>query len=289
MTKIAREKDLRHTVPALLARAKAVMVFPMLLKGAFLVGGEGGTGVLLSRDEAGNWSSPAFYTLGALSFGLQIGGQASEAMLIIMTDRGLKSIIDDQVKLGGDLSVAVGPVGVGTAAATTTAFSADVYSYSVNQGLYLGGSLEGAVIARRIPLTAITNDLTTASLFAQEAGITTIVIGGTVRPGSTTLIGSPGTNFLQEIHADLAFIGTHSICDLKLSETSIEASHMKRAIIDAASRVIALADSSKFQEPSFSLICTVDAVDEIITDSKLPADIAESIKSAGTTLTMVPV
>lgn len=146
-----------------------------------------------------------------------------------------------------------------------------------------------AVIARRIPLTAITNDLTTASLFAQEAGITTIVIGGTVRPGSTTLIGSPGTNFLQEIHADLAFIGTHSICDLKLSETSIEASHMKRAIIDAASRVIALADSSKFQEPSFSLICTVDAVDEIITDSKLPADIAESIKNAGTTLTMVPV
>src|SRR5690606_26484867 len=111
VTKIAREKDLRHTVPALLARAKAVMVFPMLLKGAFLVGGEGGTGVLLSRDDAGNWSSPAFYTLGALSFGLQIGGQASEAMLSIMTDRGLKSIIDDQVKLGGDLSVAVGPVG----------------------------------------------------------------------------------------------------------------------------------------------------------------------------------
>lgn len=149
VTKIAREQELRHTVPALLARAKAVMVFPMLLKGAFLVGGEGGTGVLLSRDEAGNWSSPAFYTLGALSFGLQIGGQASEAMLIIMTDRGLKSIIEDQVKLGGDLSVAVGPVGVGAAAATTTAFSADVYSYSVNQGLYLGGSLEGAVIARR--------------------------------------------------------------------------------------------------------------------------------------------
>ena len=143
-----------------------------------------------------------------------------------------------------------------------------------------------AMIARRIPLTAITNDLTTALLFAQETRKSTIVIGGTVRPGSTTLIGSPGSNFLQEIHADLAFIGTHSICDLKLSETSIEASHMKRAIIGAASKVIVLADSSKFQEP---LICTVDAIDEIITDSKLPAEIAESIRSTGTTLTMVPV
>lgn len=147
--KIAREQELRNTVPQLLARAKGVMIFPQLLKGAFLIGGEGGSGVLLSRDVEGKWSNPAFYTMGAISFGLQIGGQASEAMLIIMTDRGLKSVIEDQVKLGADVSVAAGPVGVGAEASTTTALNADIYSYSVTQGLYMGGSLEGAVVARR--------------------------------------------------------------------------------------------------------------------------------------------
>lgn len=144
-----------------------------------------------------------------------------------------------------------------------------------------------AVIAQRIRLTAITNDLETASLLAEAPAISTIVIGGTVRPGSTTLIGSPGTGFLQEIHADLAFIGTHSICDLKLSETSTEASLMKRAIIGAAGKVVVLADSSKFQKPSFSLICGVDAVDEVITDSKLPDSTGDDIRGAGTTLTTV--
>lgn len=149
VAKIAGEQELRKTVPGLLARAKGVMVYPMLLKGAFLIGGEGGSGVLLSRDEQGVWSSPAFYTLGAVSFGLQVGGQASEAMLIIMTERGLRSVIEDQVKLGADVSVAAGPVGVGAEASTTTALNADIYTYSVTQGLYLGGSLEGAVVARR--------------------------------------------------------------------------------------------------------------------------------------------
>src|SRR3546814_2885808 len=90
-------------------RAKAVMIFPSLLKGAFFIGGEGGSGVLLTRDPEGNWSNPAFYTMGTVSFGLQFGGQSSEAILVVMTDAGLKAIMADQVKLGADLSAAAGP------------------------------------------------------------------------------------------------------------------------------------------------------------------------------------
>jgi lipid-binding SYLF domain-containing protein len=147
--RIATEPELRDTVPRLLARAKGVMIFPQLLKGAFLIGGEGGSGVLLTRDAQGNWSHPAFYTLGAISFGLQIGGQASEAVIVIMTDKALQAILDNQVKLGGDVSAAAGPVGVGYAADTTTNLGADVYTYSTAKGLFVGASLEGAVVARR--------------------------------------------------------------------------------------------------------------------------------------------
>lgn len=136
-------------VKDLLARAKGVMIFPQLLKGAFFFGGEGGSGVLVSKYANGAWSYPAFYTMGSISFGLQIGGQSSEAVLLIMTQRGLDSIINDQVKLGADLSAAAGPAGIGTEASTTTATGADIYVYSLNKGLFIGAALEGAVIAKR--------------------------------------------------------------------------------------------------------------------------------------------
>lgn len=136
-------------VKSLLARAKGVMVFPQILKGAFFIGGEGGSGVLMSKYANGAWSYPAFYTMGSVSFGLQIGGQSSEAVLLIMTQRGLDSIINDQVKLGADISAAAGPAGIGAEASTTTATGADIYVYSLNKGLFVGAALEGAVIAKR--------------------------------------------------------------------------------------------------------------------------------------------
>lgn len=147
--RVSGEQDLRDTVPRLLSRAKGVMIFPQLLKGAFIIGGEGGSGVLMSRDANGTWSHPAFYTLGAVSFGLQIGGQASEAVIIVMTDKAMQAIIDNQVKLGADISAAAGPVGVGYGADTTTNLGADVYTYSTAKGLFVGASLEGSVVARR--------------------------------------------------------------------------------------------------------------------------------------------
>ena len=134
---------------ALASRAEAIIIFPSLLKGAFFVGGEGGSGVLLARRDDGTWSYPAFYTLGSVSFGFQIGGQSSEAILLIMNRDALRAVMADQVKLGGDLSAAAGPVGTGVEASSSTNVGTDIYTYSNNKGLFIGASLEGAVLARR--------------------------------------------------------------------------------------------------------------------------------------------
>ena len=148
---LKRLENNKELAPAkdLLRRARAVMVFPSLLKGALFIGGEGGSGVLLARNADGTWSYPAFYTLGSFSFGLQVGGQSSAAILIVMNDKALTALMDDQVKIGGDLSAAAGPVGTGVEASATTSLGEDIYTYSSNKGLFIGASLEGAVIARR--------------------------------------------------------------------------------------------------------------------------------------------
>ena len=143
------EKSDAPGVNEVLQRARAVMIFPNLLKGAFFLGGEGGSGVLLVRHTDGTWSYPAFYTLGSISFGLQIGGQSSQAVLFVMNDKALNALLEDQVKIGGDLSAAAGPVGTGVEASATTSLGEDIYTYSTNKGLFIGASLEGAVIARR--------------------------------------------------------------------------------------------------------------------------------------------
>lgn len=130
-------------------RAKAVLIVPALLKGAFIVGGSGGSGVLMVRQDGNEtWVGPAFYTLGGASFGLQIGGQSSEVVLLAMTDRGVHSFLDNSFKLGADAGIAVGPVGVGASAATQN-LSADILSFSRSKGLYGGISLDGSVVAVR--------------------------------------------------------------------------------------------------------------------------------------------
>jgi len=129
--------------------AKGVLIVPNQLKGAFIVGAQGGSGVLLAKDANGAWGYPAFYTIGAGSLGFQIGFQNSEAVLVILTDRGLDAIISNQVKLGVDLSVALGPVGQGLSGATTTAAGADIVAFAKTEGLFVGGSLEGSLVVKR--------------------------------------------------------------------------------------------------------------------------------------------
>ncbi|RJF89097.1 hypothetical protein D3874_20705 [Oleomonas cavernae] len=130
---------------AYLARSVGCLIVPQLLKAGFIVGGSGGDGVLLGRSKSdGTWSSPAFYSLAAGSIGLQIGAQSSEVVLVINDQRGLEAIFKNEMKLGADASIAVGPVGSGVEAATTTNFEADIYSYARAKGLFAGASLEGA-------------------------------------------------------------------------------------------------------------------------------------------------
>lgn len=130
----------------LLAVAKGVVVIPEFLKAGFFLGGAGGSGVLLGKDAAGVWTSPAFYTMGQGSIGLQFGAQTNQLVLVIMTEKGLKAVIDNQVKLGGDLSAAVGPVGTTLGASTTTNMKVDVFSFAISKGLFIGASVEGSII-----------------------------------------------------------------------------------------------------------------------------------------------
>lgn len=136
-------------LPGYVKRAKAIMIFPTLVKGGFILGAEGGSGVLVARDDKLGWSYPAFYTLAAGSLGLQIGGQVSEVVLTIMSDKALGAVIDNQMKFGGAVSIAAGPLGKGLEAGTTTNLSADVYSFAKTAGLFGGLSLEGAGVLKR--------------------------------------------------------------------------------------------------------------------------------------------
>jgi len=133
----------------LMKKAKGIFIAPAVLKGAFIVGASGGSGVFLARDKKTNkWFGPAFYTMGEASFGLQIGGSASEVILLAMTDRGVTAFLSNNIKLGADAGIAVGPIGGGAAAATAN-LSADILSFSRSKGLFGGVSVDGAIVATR--------------------------------------------------------------------------------------------------------------------------------------------
>ena len=129
--------------------AKAVLIVPSLIKGGFFIGGEGGSGVLIARTPEGGWSYPAFYTLGAGSLGIQFGGQVGEVVFTIMTENGLRAVLSNQMKLGVDASIAVGPIGKGLEASTTTNLKSDIYQFAKTEGLFGGGAFEGALIYKR--------------------------------------------------------------------------------------------------------------------------------------------
>ncbi len=132
-----------------LKTAKGVYIAPQVLRGAFIFGVSGGSGVLLARDEkVGTWGGPAFYTIGEASFGLQAGADAAEVVMLAMTERGVSKLLSTSVKLGGDVSIAAGPVGAGVRG-ETAGLSVDIVSFARTKGLYAGISFDGAVVASR--------------------------------------------------------------------------------------------------------------------------------------------
>jgi lipid-binding SYLF domain-containing protein len=129
----------------LLDTAEAIAVFPGVIKAAFLVGGRGGQGVI-SRRVKGGWSAPAFFNLGGGSFGPQIGAQKTDYILLIMNESGLNGLLKDKFELGGEASIAAGPVGREAAASTNPRLDAGILSYSRSKGAFIGAALKGAVI-----------------------------------------------------------------------------------------------------------------------------------------------
>jgi SH3 domain-containing YSC84-like protein 1 len=130
-------------------RAKGIVIIPNMLKGGFLLGGRGGNAVMLARNEAGQWSPPAFYTMGGISYGFQIGLQYSEIIIMIMSDKGLQAVMNRQATLGADAGLAIGELGKGLNAATGLDLNADMYAFARNEGLFVGISVEGSVISPR--------------------------------------------------------------------------------------------------------------------------------------------
>jgi len=130
----------------LLDDAKCVAVFPDVIKAGFIVGGRGGRGVVSCR-VGGGWSAPVFLNLKGGSVGLQIGAQSTDFVLLFMNEKGINSLLSDKFELGGDASVAAGPVGRQAGASTDLKLNAEILSYSRSKGLFAGLELKGVVIS----------------------------------------------------------------------------------------------------------------------------------------------
>jgi SH3 domain-containing YSC84-like protein 1 len=142
--------DVPDNIPQdLLDKADCVVVFPSALKAAFIVGGSYGRGAMSCRsgeDFKGSWGAPTMMALEGGSFGFQIGGEATDFVLLVMNERGASGILSSKVKLGADASVAAGPVGRTASAETDATLRADILSYSRARGAFAGISLEGSTI-----------------------------------------------------------------------------------------------------------------------------------------------
>ena len=142
--------DVPDNIPqGLLDKARCVVVFPSVVKAAFGVGGEYGRGTMVCRtghDFQGDWGAPTMMALEGGSFGFQIGGEATDFVILVMNNRGADSLLHSKVKLGGDASVAAGPKGRSAEADTDATFRAEMLSYSRSRGAFAGISLEGSSI-----------------------------------------------------------------------------------------------------------------------------------------------
>jgi lipid-binding SYLF domain-containing protein len=183
----------------LMARAHGIAVIPHVVKGAFGIGGQWGKGLMSQRHEDGTWSQPAYIEIGGGSFGLQIGVQASDIVLVFTDEDGLKGLLKGKVKLGADASATVGPVGRKAEIGTDVLLRSAVFAYSRSKGLFAGVSLDGSVVG--------IDDSANAKVYGKDVTGEQILLGKAVRtnaavePLMTTLqkvspphIHGPGSN-----------------------------------------------------------------------------------------------
>lgn len=132
----------------LLGKAKAIIIFPTMIKGGFMFAARYGRGVVAVRSpKTGEWGLPSFMTTVGGSFGLQIGAEAVDLILLVMTQRGIDGLLQDKFTLGGDAAVAAGPVGRHAEASADIMMQGEIYSYSRSKGAFAGLSLDGTIIA----------------------------------------------------------------------------------------------------------------------------------------------
>lgn len=153
LRQISRHNEYKDEFNKNIKNAKAVIIFPKVLKGGFtILGAEGGNGIILAKAPNGKWSYPSFYTMVGGSAGLQIGAQSSEMVILVMTDKALVATLKNRVRLGTELNAAVGTEGAGYEKNVTTGTNfktPDTHSYTINQGLFIGMGLEGSYMVER--------------------------------------------------------------------------------------------------------------------------------------------
>ena len=148
--------------------AKGILIIPTNIEAAFIFGASGGTGVLLRHNNDEQWSYPAFYGTGSATFGFQAGAQASEVVMLIMTEKGMDALLSNKAQLGLDASVALGPVGAGAAVATT-----DILQFSRHKGLFGGVAADGTIISPRnkVNMAYYGKDISAVDILVSGKGI----------------------------------------------------------------------------------------------------------------------
>ena len=144
LEEFAADGGLKGSIKQLGEDAKGLFIVPQFMRGAFMFGGAGGSGVLIVRDErTGKWSDPVFYNMGSASFGLQVGADVSEIVMVVRTQKGLEGFYTNDLKLGANVGVAAGPVGAGTSA---KGIAADIVAYAKKKGAFAGIALDGSMV-----------------------------------------------------------------------------------------------------------------------------------------------
>lgn len=166
----AADPSLKLPLRELGPEARALFIVPSFMRGAFVFGGAGGSGVLLVRDaKSGTWGQPAFYNIGSASFGLQVGADVSEIVLVVRTNKGLEEFYRNDFKLGGNIGMAIGPVGE---AAAFSGIAADLVSYARTKGAFAGIALDGAMVT--------VSDDSNAAYYGRRVRPTDIIVKGDV-------------------------------------------------------------------------------------------------------------
>ena len=172
----------------LMAHAHGIAVIPHVVKGAFGIGGQWGKGLMSQRHEDGRWSTPAYIEIGGGSFGLQIGVQASDVVLVFTDEDGLKGLLKGKLKLGADASATAGPVGRKAEVGTDVLLKSAVFAYSRSKGLFAGISLDGSVIS--------IDDSANRKIYGKDLTGEQILLGNAVRPNAAV---EPFLKTLQKV------------------------------------------------------------------------------------------